>query len=110
LAKKVSQIIQDTEAQTEFYDKVEQASRGGAIKVWQAAKRQLRSEGTYYLTIALHVVLLILLASLPLYFDSWLKPTFQVFSNVDVDSGFFAGALGAIVVVLMSLANRWNKR
>jgi deoxycytidine triphosphate deaminase len=110
LAEKVSQTLKSVEAQTIFKEKVKAASEASFNKVLHAMKLQWRSKGLYYLYIILHLIFLLLFILLPVYFDSFIKITFpNVFSNVSVDSEFFAATFGAIVVVLLSLINLLRK-
>ena len=110
LIEKVEQTLQDIESQTKFNEMVTSAGEASFNKVLLAMRQQVKSKGLYYLYIILHLILLILFILLPIYFDSFIKASFPgVFSNVSVDSQFFAATLGAIVVVLLSLINILRK-
>lgn len=110
LIEKVKQTLQDIEAQTKFNEMVSSAGEAGFNKVILAMRQQVRSKGLYYLYTVFHLILLILFILLPVYFDSFIKTLLpNIFSNVLVDSEFFAGTLGAIVVILLSLINLLRK-
>lgn len=110
LLEKVSQIILDVDAQHEFHIRVRQANEKGIARVLNATNTRLKSGGIHRAVVAAHFFLLTVIILLPLCFDRWIKTLFpRALSNVSIDSQFFAGVLGAAIIVTISLLNQMKK-